>query len=105
MEAGKQVVDNPVNLADFGAALTSADSEQMQAVLECRDVSVCKYMFICVCVSVQACTYVCACVCVNELLVQLFSSWPVNSTSLAYYIDSSCTFFIFYATHTKNNNK
>lgn len=38
LEAGK-VVDNPISLADFGATLTSADSSQLQAVLECNDVS------------------------------------------------------------------
>lgn len=38
MEAGKKVVDSPLHLADFGAALTSADSQQMQAVLECQEV-------------------------------------------------------------------
>ena len=39
VEAGKKVVDNPTHLADFGAALTSADSQHLQAVLECQDVS------------------------------------------------------------------
>lgn len=34
IEAGKRVVDNPTHLADFGAALTSADASQLQAVLE-----------------------------------------------------------------------
>eukprot|EP00795_Rhopilema_esculentum_P005945 gene5945-11297_t len=34
IEAGKRVVDNPTHLADFGAALTSADPAQLQAVLE-----------------------------------------------------------------------
>ena len=34
------MVDNPVNLADFGAALTSGDSQQIQAVLECHNVRV-----------------------------------------------------------------
>ena len=38
VEAGKRVVDSPVHLADFGAALTSADSQQLQAVLECLEV-------------------------------------------------------------------
>jgi Lon-like ATP-dependent protease len=38
MEAGKRVVDSPVYLADFGAALTSADSQQQQEVLECLDI-------------------------------------------------------------------
>ena len=39
VEAGKKVVDNPTHLADFGAALTSADSQHLQDVLECQDVS------------------------------------------------------------------
>lgn len=39
VEAGKKVVDVPTHLADFGAALTSADSDQMQSVLACMDVS------------------------------------------------------------------
>eukprot|EP00794_Sanderia_malayensis_P009736 gene9736-10731_t len=34
IEAGKRVVDNPTHLADFGAALTSAEPSQLQAVLE-----------------------------------------------------------------------
>eukprot|EP00111_Clytia_hemisphaerica_P002961 TCONS_00008413-protein len=34
IEAGKRVVDNPTHLADFGAALTSADAAQLQEVLE-----------------------------------------------------------------------
>lgn len=38
VEAGKRVVDNPVHLADFGAALTSADSHQLQAVMECTSI-------------------------------------------------------------------
>lgn len=38
VEAGKKVVDIPTHLADFGAALTSAESEQMQTVLACMDV-------------------------------------------------------------------
>ena len=41
VEAGKKVVDNPTHLADFGAALTSADSQHLQDVLECQDVSHC----------------------------------------------------------------
>ena len=41
VEAGKKVVDNPTHLADFGAALTSANSQHLQAVLECQDVSQC----------------------------------------------------------------
>lgn len=31
-------MDSPVHLADFGAALTSADSVHLQDVLECQDV-------------------------------------------------------------------
>ncbi|KAL5482071.1 hypothetical protein EMCRGX_G022352 [Ephydatia muelleri] len=34
IDAGKRVVDSPVHLADFGAALTSGESQQLQAVLE-----------------------------------------------------------------------
>ena len=40
IETGKKVVDNPTHLADFGAALTSGESQQLQAVLECTKVSV-----------------------------------------------------------------
>ena len=39
MEAGKKVVDSPIHLADFGAALTSGDTELLQQVLECPNVS------------------------------------------------------------------
>ena len=38
IEAGKRVIDDPSHLADFGAALTSGESHQIQAVLECPDV-------------------------------------------------------------------
>ncbi|XP_047127489.1 lon protease homolog, mitochondrial isoform X1 [Hydra vulgaris] len=38
IEAGKRVVDNPVHLADFGAALTSAEPSQLQEVLEECDI-------------------------------------------------------------------
>ena len=41
IEAGKRVIDDPTqctHLADFGAALTSEESHQIQAVLECPDV-------------------------------------------------------------------
>ncbi|EDO31613.1 predicted protein, partial [Nematostella vectensis] len=34
IEGGKKVVDNPSHLADFGAALTSAESNQLQEILE-----------------------------------------------------------------------
>ena len=33
------MVDNPIHLADFGAALTSAESNQLQAVLESTKVT------------------------------------------------------------------
>lgn len=39
LDAGKRVVDSPVHLADFGAALTSAASSQLQEVMACMDVS------------------------------------------------------------------
>ena len=39
LDAGKKVVDSPVHLADFGAALTSAASSQLQEVMACMDVS------------------------------------------------------------------
>ena len=38
IEAGKRVIDDPTHLADFGAALTSGESHQIQAVLDCPDV-------------------------------------------------------------------
>uniref|UniRef100_A0A1X7SPF7 Lon proteolytic domain-containing protein n=1 Tax=Amphimedon queenslandica TaxID=400682 RepID=A0A1X7SPF7_AMPQE len=38
IEAGKRVIDGPTHLADFGAALTSGGSHQIQAVLECPDI-------------------------------------------------------------------
>uniref|UniRef100_A0A1X7TKV7 Uncharacterized protein n=1 Tax=Amphimedon queenslandica TaxID=400682 RepID=A0A1X7TKV7_AMPQE len=38
IEAGKRVIDDPTHLADFGAALTSGESHQIEAVLECPDV-------------------------------------------------------------------
>ena len=46
------MVDNPTHLADFGAALTSADSAHLQAVLESKDVSQCfiTTVFSCICV-------------------------------------------------------
>ncbi|XP_046838988.1 lon protease homolog, mitochondrial-like [Xenia sp. Carnegie-2017] len=40
IEAGKKVVDNPTHLADFGAALTSADSNLLQEILEETEVPV-----------------------------------------------------------------
>ena len=38
IEAGKRVIDDATHLAEFGAALTSGESHQIQAVLECPDV-------------------------------------------------------------------
>uniref|UniRef100_A0A1X7TQW5 Lon N-terminal domain-containing protein n=1 Tax=Amphimedon queenslandica TaxID=400682 RepID=A0A1X7TQW5_AMPQE len=38
IEASKRVIDDPTHLADFGAALTSGESHQIQAVLECPDI-------------------------------------------------------------------
>ncbi|CAB4003333.1 lon protease homolog, mitochondrial-like, partial [Paramuricea clavata] len=40
IEAGKKVVDNPTHLADFGAALTSAESNLLQEILEETEVPV-----------------------------------------------------------------
>jgi Lon-like ATP-dependent protease len=39
MESGRKVVDHPAHLADFGAALTSGESSQLQKVLEENEVS------------------------------------------------------------------
>ena len=39
LDTGKKVVDSPVHLADFGAALTSAASSELQEVMACMDVS------------------------------------------------------------------
>lgn len=40
MHQGQRVVDNPVYLSDLGAALTAAESKELQEVLEEMDVSV-----------------------------------------------------------------
>lgn len=40
MQAGQRVVDNPIYLSDMGAALTGADSNELQEVLEEADVSI-----------------------------------------------------------------
>lgn len=34
MQAGQRVVDNPIYLSDMGAALTGAESRELQDVLE-----------------------------------------------------------------------
>ncbi|CAJ0964873.1 unnamed protein product [Ranitomeya imitator] len=39
MQAGQRVVDNPIYLSDMGAALTGADSQELQEVLEETNVS------------------------------------------------------------------
>lgn len=38
MDVGFKMIDSPVHLADFGAALTSADPHQLQEVLECLEI-------------------------------------------------------------------
>lgn len=38
MHQGQRVVDNPVYLSDLGAALTAAESKELQEVLEEMDV-------------------------------------------------------------------
>lgn len=40
LHQGQRVVDNPVYLSDLGAALTGADAQELQQVLEEMDVSV-----------------------------------------------------------------
>lgn len=39
MQAGQRVVDNPIYLSDMGAALTGAESHELQDVLEEASVS------------------------------------------------------------------
>jgi len=39
LHQGQRVVDNPVYLSDLGAALTGADPQELQQVLEEMDVS------------------------------------------------------------------
>lgn len=34
MQAGQRVVDNPIYLSDMGAALTGAESQELQDILE-----------------------------------------------------------------------
>lgn len=43
MQAGQRVVDNPIYLSDMGAALTGAESHELQDVLEETNVSVCSW--------------------------------------------------------------
>lgn len=46
LHQGQRVVDNPVYLSDLGAALTGADAQELQQVLEEMDVSYCIYKYI-----------------------------------------------------------
>ena len=39
IQGGQRVIDNPVYLGDLGAALTAAESAELQEVLEEADVS------------------------------------------------------------------
>lgn len=49
MQAGQRVVDNPIYLSDMGAALTGAESHELQDVLEETNVRLChdilKFLF------------------------------------------------------------
>lgn len=40
MQAGQRVVDNPIYLSDMGAALTGAESHELQDILEEIHVSI-----------------------------------------------------------------
>lgn len=66
MQAGQRVVDNPIYLSDMGAALTGAESHELQDILEEMHVStgVCVRAGVCVSTGVCASTRVC-CVCVR----------------------------------------
>lgn len=50
MQAGQRVVDNPIYLSDMGAALTGAESHELQDILEEMHVStgVCVRAGVCV---------------------------------------------------------
>ena len=45
LHQGQRVVDNPVYLSDLGAALTGADAQELQQVLEEMDVSNCIWSY------------------------------------------------------------
>lgn len=45
MHQGQRVVDNPVYLSDLGAALTAAESKELQEVLEEMDVSIINFIY------------------------------------------------------------
>lgn len=75
MQAGQRVVDNPIYLSDMGAALTGAESRELQDVLEETNVgappcesrnrfsSYCKNheVIICPCRSPSVSTKLCLC--------------------------------------------
>lgn len=61
MQAGQRVVDNPIYLSDMGAALTGAESHELQDILEEMHVSTGVCVRAGVCVSTRVC-----CVCVSE---------------------------------------
>lgn len=49
MQAGQRVVDNPIYLSDMGAALTGAESHELQDILEETHVSAAVCVCVCVC--------------------------------------------------------
>lgn len=67
MQAGQRVVDNPIYLSDMGAALTGAESHELQDILEEMHVStgVCVRAGVCASTGVCTSTRVC-CVSVSE---------------------------------------
>lgn len=54
MQAGQRVVDNPIYLSDMGAALTGAESHELQDVLEETNVSAPRPVLICVAAGLPA---------------------------------------------------
>lgn len=48
MQAGQRVVDNPIYLSDMGAALTGAESHELQDILEEMHVSTAACVCVCV---------------------------------------------------------
>lgn len=46
MQAGQRVVDNPIYLSDMGAALTGAESHELQDVLEETNVSILLFIIV-----------------------------------------------------------
>lgn len=47
MQAGQRVVDNPIYLSDMGAALTGAESHELQDILEEMHVSTAVCVHVC----------------------------------------------------------